>query len=202
MLEVIPSKVAPSDADDLIRLVGRVYDIGLHPDWWKLEAMPADDWARVARAIDARDPNLRGIVMLGLDAPIEAMEDAFAQAAGTSLVKGFAVGRTIFGEAARGWMAGAIDDAEAVRLMCARYARLCDAWDAARAAAAGGLARDEHELQPVCREGPVEGRAPSREGYAVGHQRLEVHRARADQPHRRSHDRGLEAKPEVMVSSL
>lgn len=54
-------------------------------------------------------------------------------AAGFDLVKGFAVGRTIFAEAARKWLSGTIDDAQAIAEMAARYQSLCDVWDKARA---------------------------------------------------------------------
>ena len=58
-------------------------------------------------------------------------------AAAHDLVRGFAVGRTIFGDAARAWMTGEIDDATAVSRMTERFARLCGVWDDARAAAQG-----------------------------------------------------------------
>jgi 5-dehydro-2-deoxygluconokinase len=48
------------------------------------------------------------------------------------LVKGFAIGRTIFGDAARAWLKGAMTDAEAVSQMTDRYARLCQLWDKVR----------------------------------------------------------------------
>jgi 5-dehydro-2-deoxygluconokinase len=54
-------------------------------------------------------------------------------AASFPLVKGFAVGRTIFGDVARAWMKGEADDAEAVAGMAERYRRLCEIWDEARA---------------------------------------------------------------------
>ena len=57
--------------------------------------------------------------MLGLDAPEAELAASFETAAGFDLVKGFAVGRTIFGDVARGWMAGAIADDEAVAEMAA-----------------------------------------------------------------------------------
>jgi 5-dehydro-2-deoxygluconokinase len=47
------------------------------------------------------------------------------------LVRGFAIGRTIFNEAARQWFAGDIDDAVATDMMSAVYRRLIAAWDAA-----------------------------------------------------------------------
>jgi 5-dehydro-2-deoxygluconokinase len=67
--------------------------------------------------------------MLGLEAPEEDLEAAFAVAAGEPLVKGFAVGRTIFNEAARAWLAGGISDEAAVAMMAQKFARLVAAWE-------------------------------------------------------------------------
>jgi len=75
---------------------------------------------------------VRGIVVLGLDAAPEALAASFALAARQPLVKGFAVGRTIFGDVARDWMAGGLDDTAAVAAMAARYSDLCAVWDRAR----------------------------------------------------------------------
>ena len=87
----------------------------MKPDWWKLEDQPsAAAWREIAAAIEENDPRCRGIVMLGLDAPEADLVRAFRLAAGCPWVKGFAVGRTIFAEPARAWLAGRIDD-DAVR---------------------------------------------------------------------------------------
>ena len=136
LLEVIPSKVGRVEADTTPRIIQRFYDAGIHPDWWKLEPFTTDAaWAAAVEAIERNDPRTRGIVVLGLDAPEEDLAASFALAARQPLVKGFAVGRTIFGEAARAWMAGRIGDAEAVAVMAERYARLCATWDTARSSA-------------------------------------------------------------------
>ncbi len=58
---------------------------------------------------------------------------SFAAAARHGLVKGFAVGRTIFAGAARAWLRGELDDAAAVATMAERFQRLCALWDEARA---------------------------------------------------------------------
>jgi 5-dehydro-2-deoxygluconokinase len=71
--------------------------------------------------------------MLGLEAPEKELEAAFAYCAGVPAVKGFAVGRTLFAEAAAKWLAGEIDDRTAVDDMAARFARLVSAWHRARA---------------------------------------------------------------------
>ncbi|MEL6267139.1 MAG: DUF2090 domain-containing protein, partial [Pseudomonadota bacterium] len=60
---------------------------------------------------------------------------SFALAARQPLVKGFAVGRTIFGQAARDWMTGTIDDDAARARMTDNFARLAGVWDDARASA-------------------------------------------------------------------
>lgn len=133
LLEVIPSKVGACDDETVAKIIERFYEIGVYPDWWKLEPMKTtSSWANACNAIERNDPNTRGIVVLGLDAPQAELEESFQLAAGFDLVKGFAVGRTIFGDAARKWLAGGINDAQAVEDMAARYQSLCAIWDAAR----------------------------------------------------------------------
>jgi 5-dehydro-2-deoxygluconokinase len=76
---------------------------------------------------------VRGIVVLGLDAPEDQLATSLALAAQHDLVKGFAVGRTIFADAARAWLAGDMTDHDAIAQMAERYSRLCAMWDKARA---------------------------------------------------------------------
>ena len=134
LLEVIPSKAGPVGDDTTARVIQRFYDIGVYPDWWKLEPFKTDAaWAASVEAIERNDPRTRGIVVLGLDAPEAELAASFERAAHFPLVKGFAVGRTIFADAARDWLAGRIDDTTAVTRMRDNYARLCRIWDGARA---------------------------------------------------------------------
>ncbi|AYD04641.1 5-dehydro-2-deoxygluconokinase [Neorhizobium sp. NCHU2750] len=133
LLEIIPSKVGLTDDLTVATLIGQFYAAGIYPDWWKLEPMKtAVAWTHAIAAIEAHDRHTRGIVVLGLDAPEAELSASFEVAAAFGLVKGFAVGRTIFGEAARRWLAGEVTDAEAVADMSARYQRLCRIWDVAR----------------------------------------------------------------------
>ena len=136
LLEIIPSKVGAVDDMTTATLIQQFYDVGVYPDWWKLEPFKsAAAWQNSVDAIERNDPYTRGIVVLGLDAPEAELAASFAMAAKQPLVKGFAVGRTIFGDAARAWMAGDIGDAGAIEMMRGRYQRLCEIWDQARAAA-------------------------------------------------------------------
>ena len=133
LLEIIPSKVGPVDDTTSATLIQTFYDAGVYPDWWKLEPFKTDAaWANATAAIERNDPRTRGIVVLGLDAPEAELAASFALAAKQPLVKGFAVGRTIFGDAARAWLSGKMTDDEAISEMTENYARLCGIWDKAR----------------------------------------------------------------------
>jgi 5-dehydro-2-deoxygluconokinase len=133
LLELIPSKVGPVDEMTTATLIRQFYAAGVTPDWWKLEPFRTEAaWRNAVAAIEENDPRTRGIVVLGLDAPEAELADSFALAAKQPLVKGFAVGRTIFGDAARAWMLGQMTDAEAVAQMADRFSRLCRTWDEAR----------------------------------------------------------------------
>ena len=113
--------------------MSRLYELGIKPDWWKLEPQttPAA-WRQIGDAIRAGDGFCRGILMLGLEAPPADLADAFALAAAEPLVRGFAVGRTIFAQAAADWLARRIDDAQAIDAMAGRFAALVQAWGDSR----------------------------------------------------------------------
>ncbi len=141
LLEVIPSKFGKVTDDTTATVIQRFYDVGVTPDWWKLEPFKTDAaWENACAAITRNDPNTRGIVVLGLDAPADELAASFALAAKQPLVKGFAVGRTIFGEVAPRWFAGDLSSEDAVAEMATRYENLCRVWDTARAAAKGKAA--------------------------------------------------------------
>jgi 5-dehydro-2-deoxygluconokinase len=134
LLEVIPSKVGPVDDETSAILIQSFYDAEVFPDWWKLEPFKTEAaWRNAVEAIERNDPRTRGIVVLGLDAPEAELAASFALAAKQPLVKGFAVGRTIFGDAARAWLKGDMADDAAVTQMAERYIRLSQIWDKARA---------------------------------------------------------------------
>ncbi len=133
LLEIIPSKVGPVAEDTAARLIERFYEIGVYPDWWKLEPMTSDRaWSLCCDAIKKHDTSCRGIVVLGLEASEEKLAESFEVASRFELVKGFAVGRTIFAETAQQWFSNSIDNQTAVNQMANNYQRLCDIWDRVR----------------------------------------------------------------------
>ena len=133
LLEIIPSKAGPVDARTTARAMQNFYDLGIKPDWWKLEPATEDAaWRAIGACIERNDPHCRGILVLGLDAPMEELIASFELMAPHGWVKGFAIGRTVFGDAARAWLAGDIDDGAAVDRMAARFGELVEAWGALR----------------------------------------------------------------------
>jgi 5-dehydro-2-deoxygluconokinase len=139
LVEIIAGKHGASGDETVAAVLRRLYDLGIRPDWWKLEPQARHTaWRNIGDTIRARDPYCRGVVLLGLDASEEALEQAFQTAASDPIVKGFAVGRTIFAEPAEAWLRGAIDNAGAVVAMAKRFSRLADAWKKAQRANSAG----------------------------------------------------------------
>lgn len=137
LIEIIGSKYGPVDDQTAARSLEWVYGLGIRPDWWKLEPQTSRAaWENIGAAIAAHDAYCQGVVVLGLDAPEDDLIRSFRLAAAVPVVKGFAVGRTIFSNAARAWLAGKIDDGRAISEMAERFASLCAAWREVRMAAA------------------------------------------------------------------
>ncbi len=133
LIEIIAGKHGAMDERTVARVLTRLYKLGIKPDWWKLEPQgSAAAWAAIGDAVRAGDPFCRGIVMLGLEAPVADLARGFRLAADERLVRGFAVGRTIFMQPAEQWLAGQTSDAQATAAMAERFAALVAAWQAAR----------------------------------------------------------------------
>ena len=135
LLEVIPSKAGETDDMTTALVIQRFYDESIFPDWWKLEPLlTAAAWRHVIDAIERNDAHTRGIVILGLGETEEKLAQSFSIAATYPLVKGFAVGRTIFADVAQQWFLGAKTDAKAIDEMAKNFQKLCGIWDKARKA--------------------------------------------------------------------
>lgn len=141
LLEIIPPERATDDAQTLVRALSQFYDAGIRPDWWKLP--PSTDvgqWHELGALLDRRDPWCRGILVLGMEADSEALEASFRAAAREPWCRGFAVGRTIFADAAAAWFGGRLSDADVIAQVSDRYRHLIALWDRAQATAALSMA--------------------------------------------------------------
>jgi 5-dehydro-2-deoxygluconokinase len=131
LLEVIPPHDAMQSAAAVQRTVERFYGLGIQPNWWKLP--PYADralWRALGDVIREHDPYCRGILILGLERPESELALSFTSALFEPMVRGFAVGRSIFWAAAEEWFAGRIDDRQATARVAANYWRLVELWRA------------------------------------------------------------------------
>ena len=128
LLEVIPPNGTETDNTTLPRTMQRFYDIGVCPDWWKVPAQSHQTWLDIDALIKERAPHCRGVILLGLDAPEDELKQSFKAVAGIEVCKGFMVGRTIFGQPCREWLAGHIDDEHFKQRVAGNYMRLIQFW--------------------------------------------------------------------------
>ena len=132
--ELLIELILPTTMDNhgvhYVRAITRFYNLGIKPDWWKLPSQTAATWDTLGNLITQRDAYCQGIVILGLDAPLSIIEDGFAQAAGKKIVKGFAIGRTVFAEAAREWWQGSINDSTLKARVKTNYEKIIQLWRA------------------------------------------------------------------------
>jgi 5-dehydro-2-deoxygluconokinase len=154
LLEIVPPKASPRAHDTVLRALKRFYNLGVYPDWWKLEPMDEVQWAAVDALIAERDPYCRGVLILGQRAGVDALADAFRAAGGSRSCRGFAVGRTIFEAPAKRWLAREIDDAALVREVRTTFEALIDAWQAERPHPNPLPARGESEQSAVSTPSP------------------------------------------------
>lgn len=132
IVEIIAGNHGRLETHTVPTVLSRLYDLGIRPDWWKLEPQKhAAGWRAIEEVIAVRDPACRGVMMLGLDAPEEQLIADMSVAGGVGIVKGFAIGRTVFADVLRSWLMGGVSDEDAVAEMAARFGRLSAAWERA-----------------------------------------------------------------------
>ncbi len=134
LLEVIVSAHGAVGPETTADVLDHIYGLGIYPDWWKLE--PAGEhatWAAIDAVIARRDPACQGVLLLGLSAAPAVLQERFEVAAAYRIVKGFAVGRTIWNDIATQWLTGTIDEEAAIAGIARNLGMLVDAWRRARA---------------------------------------------------------------------
>jgi 5-dehydro-2-deoxygluconokinase len=138
LLELLP----PADLDpdlrdvEMLKAMESLYKLNICPDWWKLPVpRGGETWDELDNLIHWRDPHCRGVLVLGLNAPMDVLNASLATAAAASICKGFAIGRTIFWEPARRHFKHEIDDALCIEEIAANFAELIGTWKKARQAA-------------------------------------------------------------------
>jgi 5-dehydro-2-deoxygluconokinase len=129
LLEIQAPQGMRFDEGSMAELLGRFYEIGVRPEWWKLPPNPDPGvWERIGDVVREHDPYCAGLLILGQALEEEELVESFAAAASEPLCNGFAIGRSIYGDPARRWLAGEIGDEELVSSVAERYERMVSLW--------------------------------------------------------------------------
>ena len=107
LLEVQASPGTTYDGRSVARLIGRFYEIGVRPEWWKVPPDPDPAvWAGIGDAVREHDPYCAGLLVLGQAMEEEKLAESFAAAASERLCRGSPSGAPSTGSrAAAGWPA-------------------------------------------------------------------------------------------------
>jgi 5-dehydro-2-deoxygluconokinase len=129
LLEVQATPETAYDDESVAELLRRFYEIGVRPEWWKVPPNPDPAvWARIGDVVREHDPYCAGLLVLGQAMEEEKLAESFAAAASEPLCRGFAIGRSIYGDSGRRWLAGEIGGEELVSTVAERYGRMNALW--------------------------------------------------------------------------
>ncbi len=129
LLEVQASPGTTYDENSMVELLTRFYEIGVRPEWWKIPPNPDPDvWRRIGDVVREHDPYCAGLLVLGRGAAEEELVESFVAAASEPLCNGFAIGRSIYGDPARRWLAGELEDEELMSSVAERYEHMISLW--------------------------------------------------------------------------
>lgn len=132
LLEIGSGGAGVLQADTDGRVLSRLYELGIRPDWWALEPQRRDtSWESCARVIGASDPWCRGL-LVALRAPLEGEAPLLATAAASPVVRGFIAGGSILDDVASAWFSGQMSAESVSAEIAARFRALVDAWAAVR----------------------------------------------------------------------
>jgi myo-inositol catabolism protein IolC len=114
-------------------------DGGVHPTIWKLEGYETTQGAQeVLRAVAAEAAWPAECIVLGRNAPMEQVEHWLDVAAPLPGFAGFAVGRSIWEEALKDFLAGHVERNQAADVIADRYRRLIEEYSSADRPGASG----------------------------------------------------------------
>lgn len=112
-----------SIADQMVTCLKEMLEDGVKPTLWKLEGLDdPKDWKRVSQVTDI------DIIVLGRGEDRDAVERWIEVGAGSEIVDGFAIGRTIFLQALIEFKDGMIDREEAVQKIAKNYLYFIRRW--------------------------------------------------------------------------
>jgi myo-inositol catabolism protein IolC len=119
--------------DLMVRAIQEIQAAGVEPDIWKIEGVDSrDDCVRIAA--QTRQGNGRegvACVVLGRGADDAKVDEWLRAGAGVPGYQGFAIGRSIWWDALKGYLEGSLERGAAAKAIAANYRRFIDVYEAA-----------------------------------------------------------------------
>ncbi len=117
----------------MISAMEEIQDFGIEPDVWKLEGIEnSQDSKAVAECARRGGRKYVGVIVLGRGENAEKVKQWLTVAAHTPGIIGFAVGRTVFWDALKGFKDGKHSREKAIQMVCDNFVGFCNLWLAAR----------------------------------------------------------------------
>ena len=115
-----------------VRTIVDAQAAGVEPDIWKIQGLDRrEDCQWVSEQARTRGRDAVACIVLGHGASEEKVEHWLREAAGVPGYLGFAVGRTIWSDALKAWLAKEVDRSGAARLIADRYLRQIEVYKGA-----------------------------------------------------------------------
>jgi myo-inositol catabolism protein IolC len=110
--------------DLMLNAIDAIHAAGIEPDIWKIEGLDTrEDCQRIAAKTRADGRDGVACVVLGRGANDEAVDHWLKQGAGVPGYVGFAIGRTIWWDALKGYIDGTIPRGDAAAIIAQNYRR-------------------------------------------------------------------------------
>jgi myo-inositol catabolism protein IolC len=138
-----PSQLEPVGGDEdrydkevrpglMLESIRELQDSGIDPDIWKIEGIDTrEECQRIAEQVRSGGRDNVVCVVLGRGANDEAVMHWLRQGAGVPGYIGFAIGRTIWWDALKGFLAGDVDRSGAAKQIAQNYLRMIDVYSSA-----------------------------------------------------------------------
>jgi myo-inositol catabolism protein IolC len=116
--------------DLMLKAIQELQSSGVEPDIWKIEGIDRrEDCERIAQQVRAGGRDNVACVVLGRGANDAAVDHWLKQGAGVPGYVGFAIGRTIWWDALKGFLDGSTAREEAAKQIAANYRRFIDVYE-------------------------------------------------------------------------
>ncbi len=116
----------------MLTTIDEVHEAGVEPDIWKIEGLDRrEDCERVADRVRGAGRDDVACVVLGRGANDEAVTHWLRQGAGVPGYIGFAIGRTIWWDPLKAWLAGDAERSVATKQIAENYRRMVDVYTSA-----------------------------------------------------------------------